>query len=112
MCLKTKSSLDLQACGFSWLAVFWLLCVFAGKSDPPAVFADWGAAGATVKLSPEENARVALHRRADAWTSKWKKHQKWDHAFAVMLEKNVKSYISWVSSLGLKYKEKYVSFHD
>lgn len=44
------------------------------------------------------------------WHIKWKTHQKQDDAFAVMLEKNVKSYISWVSPLCLKYEEKYVSF--
>lgn len=79
MCLKTKSSLHLQACGFSLLAVFWLLCASAVKPDSPAVFADLGVAGANVKFSPEGNARVTLHRRADTWTSKWKKSPRWNH---------------------------------
>lgn len=81
---------------FSCLAVF-RLCASAGKPDLPPMFADQGVAGttlkvspATVKLSPAENARVALHRRTDTWTRKWKKHQRWDHAFAVLLLKKKK----------------------
>lgn len=86
-----QSSLDLQACGISQLAAFWLICASPGKPDLPAAYANQGFAGATVKLPPEGKARVAPHGWAGTWTSKWIKHQRWDPAFTVMLEKMSKA---------------------